>query len=119
MNQCTNLRVQVVHPSDSIPDITALERLSDVHPVLDGVEVDWRVEPSLLAEFLRRGLVALDDEIVHDEPVQVTRRAVHDVSIKFTPTEACSDDAKNQIIHAILFDSSKRFREIPIDSCSS
>ena len=66
MNQCTNLRVQVVHPSDSIPDITALERLSYVHTILNGVEVDRAIEPCLLAELFRSRLVSLDDEVVHD-----------------------------------------------------
>ena len=65
----THIRIEVIDARDRVLHVAALQRLAYVHPVLDAVEVHRGSEARLLAELHRRGLVTLDDEVVHDEAV--------------------------------------------------
>lgn len=68
----THLRIQLIDPSDGILDISPLNGTPDRHAILYAVQVDLRAETSLMGESLSGVLVAFNDEVVHDEAVEVT-----------------------------------------------
>ena len=68
----THLRVQVIDSRDRISNVAPLQRLPDSHATLYALKVHWGVQPSLTAKFLRGGLISLDYEVIHDQPVHVT-----------------------------------------------
>ena len=65
----THIRIEVIDARDRVLHVAALQRLAYVHPVLDAVKVHRSGETGFLAELHRRGLVTLNDEVVHDEAV--------------------------------------------------
>lgn len=65
----THLWVEVVDTRDGLADVAPLQRFADIHPALNTIQIHWRVDPGLAAELLCGGLEALDDEVVHDEPI--------------------------------------------------
>jgi hypothetical protein len=70
----TYLGVKVVHEGDGVVHFASVQRLADVYSPFDAVEIHGRGETGFGTEVLRRGLVAFDDQIVHDEAVQVPVR---------------------------------------------
>lgn len=67
----TYMRIEVVDAPNSILDIATLDRRADGHAMLDRLEVDRR-DAGLAREAVGRFLVALDDEIVHQDAVELT-----------------------------------------------
>ena len=67
-----NLGIQIIDSLHGILDIPGLYGVANIHAVLDGGKVDVGRKRRFLAELFRSVLVALDNQIVHDECVEVT-----------------------------------------------
>ena len=70
----TYLRVQIIHPGNGFCNIAALKSFSYVHTAFDAFEIDPGRQVGLAAKLLRRRLVPLDDEVIHNEAVQVPEK---------------------------------------------
>lgn len=78
----TYLRVQVVNARDRILNVAPLQGLTDVHPTLNAIKINWGDHARLPAELLSSGFVPLDDEVVHHQAIQVTVHDKQQVSIQ-------------------------------------
>ena len=71
----THLWIEVVDALNGLDNVALLDGLPDGHPVLDALEICLlrrrRCHPRLACKVLGGLLVALDDEVVHDEPIEV------------------------------------------------
>jgi hypothetical protein len=67
----TYLWIELVDATDGVVDVAALDGSSDDHAVEDAFRVDEWLEAALPAKAVGGILVALDDEVVHDEPVEI------------------------------------------------
>ena len=65
------LRIQIVDPRDRPLDITAIESIPDVPPALYACKVDSGLNTCFKAKFLCSRLVSFNDEIIHDEAIEV------------------------------------------------
>ena len=66
------LRIEFVHVLDSLLYISALDRIANDIAFVDTVEANRRWHISLLAELIGSRLIALSNEVVHNNSVQVT-----------------------------------------------
>ena len=69
--KATHVWIEIVDAPDSILDVAALDRRADGHAMLDGLEID-RPNARLACEAVGRLLVALDDEVVHQDAIELT-----------------------------------------------
>lgn len=67
------LWVEIVDSLNGLLNVATLDRCADNHAVLDGLEVDGWFCATLMAELFGGILVSLDDEVVHDEFVQIPK----------------------------------------------
>lgn len=66
-----HLWVEIVDSLDGLLNVSALNGCADNHAILDRLEVDGRFGATLMAELFGSVLVSFDDEVVHDEFVQI------------------------------------------------
>jgi len=77
VGEAVYLGVQVVDPRDRPLHVTAIESIADVSPALYARKVDGGLNTCFEAEFLRSRFISLDDEIIHDEAIEVCFRNRH------------------------------------------
>lgn len=66
-----HLWIELVDPGDGLLDLAPPDGPANVDSSFDRVNVDRRRDARLASEAGGRVAVALDDEVVHDEPVQI------------------------------------------------
>lgn len=67
----THLWIQLVYPTDCIFNVATLDRTANDHSVLDALQIHLGIQACLEREAFGGVLVALDDEVIHNQPVQI------------------------------------------------
>lgn len=66
------LRIQLVDFFNGSLDITGVNRSADFNPLLDGFNIRSQLDIGFHCEFLRSSGIAVGDEIIHDQIVDIT-----------------------------------------------
>src|SRR6266404_3153223 len=66
------LWIQVVNPRDCLLDVTTIKGLANVPSALYACKVNSGLDARLKAEFLCSRFISLNNEIIHDEAIEVT-----------------------------------------------
>lgn len=72
MSEAVYLGIQVIDACDRPLDVTAIECIADVPPALYTCEVDGWLDTRFKAKFLCSRFVSFNDEIIHDEAIEVS-----------------------------------------------
>lgn len=72
MSEAVYLGIQVINACDRPLDVTAIESIADIPPTLYACKVDGRLNTRLEAKFLCGRFISLNDEIIHDEAIEVS-----------------------------------------------
>lgn len=67
------LGIQVVDPRNRPLDVTAIKSIADVPPTLDACKVDGWLNTCFKTKLLCSRFVSLNDKIVHDEAIEVSK----------------------------------------------
>lgn len=66
------LGIQLIDLLNGRLDISRVNRSPDLNPFLDGLQIRLQLNIGLDSKFLRRCRVAICDEVVHDQVVDIT-----------------------------------------------
>lgn len=66
------LRIQLVDLFNGRLDITRVNRSANFNPLLDGFKIRSQLDVGLYCEFLRSSGIAVGDEVIHDQIVDIT-----------------------------------------------